>query len=110
VIRDTVRGVAKTVEGSGNRRFQVAFGPGVARFVQRLLKPEDNYRIYCLGPEVGGRHAWAVVGGDGKDRNVFLLARGPSVPQQVKADMTACARKHGLPVARLISRQSRGGN
>lgn len=111
VIRDTARGVAQPVAGSGNRKFQVAFGPGVARLVQRLLtSSEGNYHIYCLGPVKSGRHSWAVVGDDDKAGNLFLLARNPAVPDRTRSDMAACARSHGLPVNRLISRQSGGGS
>jgi len=101
-ITDTARGSARVIEGSKNRKLLVAFGPGIARFFQRLLSPGDgNYWIYCLGPEVEDRYSWAVIG-DKRKSYIFLLARERAVPEDQKAEMINCAREAGLPVTKLI--------
>lgn len=102
VSRDVARGMARVIEGSQNRRLQVAFGPPFARFIQRLFGPsEGNYWIHCLGPEADARYSWSVVS-DHRGKLVWFLAREPSVPNEVKSEMLACARKAGLRVDELI--------
>ncbi|MFP4003426.1 MAG: lipocalin family protein [Alphaproteobacteria bacterium] len=101
VIEEAVRGIALVIEGTGNRRLQVAFGPWIARVFQRLFGPsEGNYWIHCLGPETDGRYAWSVVS-DNRREMVWLLAREPGIPEETKAEMRACARAADLPVEKL---------
>lgn len=105
VIEDAANGLA-LVKGAGGRMLKVAFGPAVARAVQRLLTGGGaDYWIYCLGPpNQNGLYDWAVVSGPDKDF-IFLMTREKSVSGRVKKEMLACARRNGLPVQRLIYRQ-----
>ncbi|NWG47481.1 MAG: lipocalin family protein [Alphaproteobacteria bacterium] len=105
-IEDSVRGEARVIEGSGNRRLSVAFGPGIARFVQRILfGGEGNYWIYCRGPRAGeAPYQWAVVSGPDKDF-VFVLTREKTPDADSLGAIAGCLREEALPAEDLVWRQ-----
>lgn len=100
-VEDEAEGLARVRDDSG-RKLEVAFGPGVARFFQRLFAGSDgNYWIYCLGPVNGeGLYAWSVVSGPERDY-IFVLTRQPSAEGALPKPMLDCARREGLPLDRL---------
>ncbi|MFP3943921.1 MAG: lipocalin family protein [Alphaproteobacteria bacterium] len=103
VMRDVIDGVALLHEAARKLKFKVAFGSAALRGLQRLFTGGGKLiSIYCLGPVNGdGRYEW-FVSGDPEKRFVFLLSRNRTVSEETRAGMLACARKHGVPLDRLM--------
>lgn len=105
-IRDAATGIGLIEDGSGGRKLRIAFGPGIARFFQRvILWGGARYWIYCLGPEnADGLYDWAVVSGKSKEF-VFVLTRERAVADPKRQEILACAADRGLSVEALIYQQ-----
>ena len=105
-ITESITGKAVVQAGTRNRKLQIAFGSGLARFFQRAISGGGfPYWIYCIDPvNASGLYVWAVVSGPDKDY-VFVLTRKRRITDSMRSEILRCSAQHGLPVSKLIYRQ-----
>ncbi len=109
LTEETITGIALAQNDPQNRKLKIAFGGGVARFIQRAFVSSGgfDYWIFCLGPVNGdGLYDWAVVSGEDKEF-IFVLTREQFISDDLKQEILACSAQQGLPVEKLIYTQEK---
>ena len=109
LTEETITGIALAENDPQNRKLNIAFGSGLARFFQRAIVTSGgfDYWIYCLGPvNEGGLYDWAVVSGEDKEF-IFVLTRSQFISDDLRDEILACSKKDGLPVDELIFTQEK---
>ena len=106
VLEDSAEGVARVEAETQGRKLTVAFGPGIARLIQRtFFGGGGDYWIYCLGQtEPPAPYEWAVISGPNRDY-IFILTRDQFIEDSLREKILSCARDEQLPVDRLTFRQ-----
>lgn len=85
--RESVKGRATVVPGSGNARLKVSFGGPFA----------GDYQIIGLDPD----YQWALVGHPSR-RHLWILARSPRIPDKLYQKIVQLAVDQGYDANRIV--------
>jgi len=96
--RESIRGRARTVDAKTNARLEVRFDNWFSVFIPS--QPQGNYWILYLD----GDYRTVIVGTPDR-KNLWIMARTPSIDEARYTELVGIARNLGFDTAKLIRRK-----